>query len=36
MNLINKTNTFLQNFNDKNKYAQNKKKENKTNALIIG
>ena len=34
-NLINKTNTFLQNFNDKNKYAQNKKKENKTNINII-
>ena len=35
MNLINKTNTFLQNLNDKNKFAQNKKKENKTNINII-
>ena len=29
--LINKANNFLANFNDKNKYAQNKKKENKKN-----
>ena len=35
MNLINKTNTFLQNLNDKNKFAQNKKKENKTNINMI-
>ena len=35
MNLINKTNTFLQNLNDKNKYTQNKKKENTTNINII-
>ena len=29
--LINKANNFLQNYNDKNKYAQNKNKENKKN-----
>ena len=33
--LINKANNFLQNFNDKNKYAQNKKKENKNNINIF-
>ena len=35
LNLINKTNNLLQNLNDKNKYAQNKVKENKNNINII-